>query len=296
EIENIITTNDELYRAFSSSSTRIDAHTKEVLNYREALWAGFNKLKFSGLLTTNAFIEIVQKLKQNSSGIRTMSGTVIKNAVTDEIIYTPPVGESIIRSLLGKLEKFINNDDDGFDPLIKLALIHYQFEAIHPFYDGNGRTGRIISILYLVQQKLIELPILYLSEYIIENKDQYYRLLQQISRDGKWENWIMYILDALELTSSSTRSKIFDINQLLHETLDFAKNKLPSRVYSKELIETLFEQPYCKVRILVDRGIAKRQTAAEYLKECEKSGILSSEKLGKEILYLNTNLLRILSE
>ena len=155
EIENIITTNDDLYKAFTSSATNINASTKEVLNYREALWTGFNKLKSPRLLTTNTFIEVVQILKQNTASIRTMPGTVIKNASTDEIIYTPPEGEALIRSMLGDLENFININDNGLDPLIKLALIHYQFESIHPFYDGNGRTGRILSILYLVRRKVI---------------------------------------------------------------------------------------------------------------------------------------------
>lgn len=296
EIENIITTNDDLYKAFTSSATNINASTKEVLNYREALWTGFNKLKSTRLLTTNTFIEVVQILKQNTASIRTMPGTVIKKASTDEIIYTPPEGEALIRSMLGDLESFININDNGLDPLIKLALIHYQFESIHPFYDGNGRTGRILSILYLVQQSLLDLPILYLSDYIIETKSDYYRLLQVITREKVWENWILYMLDAMEVTSSRTRLKIYDINRLLNETIKYAKKKLPSRVYTKELIETLFEQPYCKISILVNKGIAKRQTAAEYLKECEKIGILSWKKAGKESLYLNKRLLNLLSE
>ena len=180
------------------------------------------------------------------------------------------------------------------DPLIKLAVIHYQFEAIHPFTDGNGRTGRIINILYLVHQKLLELPVIYLSRHIIENKDDYYKLLRAVTERSEWTPWISYILNGVLSTAESTVNKIIDIKNLLDKTLADMKQKLSNRVYSKELIELLFIQPYCKVEFVVDAGIAKRQTAAEYLKEIEKTGLLKSKKVGKEVLYLNLPLYELL--
>ena len=211
-----------------------------------------------------------------------------------KIIYWPPEGEETIRALLENLEEYIQNGHD-VDPLIKMAIIHYQFEAIHPFDDGNGRTGRIINILYLIQEKLLHQPVLYLSDSIIRNKSEYYRLLRGVTEKNEWEPWILFMLKAVEETSRETMRRIDDIRLLMDETISFAKDKLPGRVYSKELIELLFEQPYCKTGILVDRGIAKRQTAAEYLKELEKAGILRRKQSGRENLYLNVRLFDLLS-
>ena len=209
--------------------------------------------------------------------------------------YTPPEGEKTIRDKLRNLEEFIHNDKDDIDPLIKLALIHYQFESIHPFTDGNGRTGRIINMLYLVLKGLLDLPVLYLSKYIIENKDQYYQLLRNVTAKNQWEAWIEYILDGIETTAIYTKEKIIHIRKLLDDTIEQAKAKLPKRVYSKELIELLFAQPYCKVKQLVDANIAKRQTASEYLKELEKIGVLKSKKVGTANLYLNIKLYELLT-
>jgi Fic family protein len=295
EIENIVTTNDALFKAFTASSSHVDPATKEVLRYREALWEGFNALKKRPFLTSNLFVRIVQIIRQNEEGIRSAPGTVIGNPRTGEIIFTPPEGESVIREKLKNLEEFIHAEDN-LEPLIKLALIHYQFEAIHPFYDGNGRTGRIINILYLVMKDLLELPVLYLSKYMIEHKPEYYRLLRGVTEKAAWEPWILYILDTIEMTASFTRQRILDIRALLEETLIYAKKTLPPRVYSKELIEILFHQPYTKGQFLVDAGIAERQTAAEYLKELEKAGILQGKKVGRENLYLNVKLYELLSK
>jgi Fic family protein len=295
EIENIITTHDALFRAFSAKTTQIDPATKEVLRYREALWEGFSSLKDRPLLTTNLFIQIVQTIRANKAGIRNTPGTKVANAATGEVVFTPPEGEDIIRNKLKNLEDYIHAEDT-VDPLIKLALIHYQFEAIHPFTDGNGRTGRILNILYLTRQHLLELPVLYLSKYIIEQKSDYYRLLRGATEHQEWEPWILYLLDAVEQTALFTRDKILAIRELMIKTLEFTKENLPSRVYSKELIELLFHQPYTKAQFLVDAGIVERKTAANYLKELQKIGVLQIYKVGKENLYLNRELFEVLSK
>lgn len=295
EIENIITTNDALFRAFSAKTSRVDPATKEVLRYREAFWKGFHDIRERPLMTTNLFIEIVQTIRGNRAGIRNKPGTKIANAVTGEVLFTPPEGEAIIRNKLKNLEDYIHEEGE-VDPLTKLAIIHYQFESIHPFTDGNGRTGRIVNILYLVLLELLDLPVLYLSKYIIEKKNDYYRLIRRVTEYGEWEPWLLYMLEAVEQTALHTRDKILTIRDLMTETLQFAKKDLPARVYSKELIELLFQQPYTKGRFLVDAGIAKRQAAADYLKNLEKIGILKMYKIGKENLYLNTKLYELLSK
>ena len=295
EIENIITTNDALYRAFTASSSNVDPATKEVLRYRAALWEGFHEMKKHGLLTTNLFIKLVQTIKENQADIRANPGTVIQNTRTGAILYTPPQGESVIRGKLRNLEEYIHADDET-DPLIKLAVIHYQFEAIHPFSDGNGRVGRIINSLFLVARQLLDVPILYLSKYIIDSKNEYYKLLRAITAKGEWENWVLYMLDAIQTTSVETREKVVAIRKLMDQILETGKAKLPARVYSKELIEALFRQPYTKVQHLVDAGIAERKTAAVYLRELEKAGILRSHKSGREVLFLNVKLFQLLSK
>lgn len=295
EIENILTTNDDLFRAFTAENTSVDPATKEVLRYREALWEGFTALQERPLLTTNLFVRIVQTIKQNTAGIRSTPGTTLANQATGVVIYTPPEGEERLRCLLKNLEDFIHADDD-IDPLIKLAIIHYQFEAIHPFNDGNGRTGRIINTLFLVMTGLLELPILNLSRYIIEHKNEYYRLLRQVTATQDWEPWICYMLGAVEETALFTRQRILAIRALMHDTMQTAKERLSSRIYSKELIELLFRQPYVKVQFLVDAGLAERKTASSYLRELEKIGILKSSKMGTSVLYLNTGLFELLSK
>lgn len=295
EIENIITTTDALFRALTAKTARIDAATKEVLRYREALSEGYRTIKKRPLLTTNLFIKIYQTIKENRAGIRNVPGTTIANASTGEVIYTPHVGESIIRDKLKNLEDYMHADNSA-DPLIKLAVMHYQFEAIHPFTDGNGRTGRILNILFLILKDLLDFPVLYLSKYIIENKNDYYRLLRNVTVRSEWEPWILFMLEAVEQTATHTRKKIVAIRELLKQTLKVAKERLPARVYSKELIELLFHQPYTKGQLLVDVGIAERKTAAEYLKELERIGVLKSKKLGKENIYLNVKLFDLLSK
>ena len=294
EIENVITTNDALFKAFTAKTSRVDPATKEVLRYREALWEGYNALKKRPILSTNLFTGIVRTIKENQAGIRNTPGTTIANGTTGKVIYTPPEGETIIRDKLKNLEDFIHAEDE-MDPLIKLALIHYQFEAIHPFSDGNGRTGRIINILFLILHGLLELPVLYLSKAIIERKNDYYRLLRQVTENGQWEPWILYMLASIEETATFTRERIIAIRDLMLETMARARRELPRRVYSKELIELLFQQPYCKISFLVDAGIASRNIASSYLGELVKINILIKETIGRETLYLNHKLYELLS-
>ena len=294
-IENIITTNDALFQAFTAKTGQFDSETKEVLRYREAVWAGYNALNERSVLSTNLFVKLVQIIKGHQAGVRNTPGTAIANATTGEIIYTPPEGESVIRDKLKNLEDFIHAED-SLDPLIKLAVAHYQFEAIHPFSDGNGRTGRIINVLFLVQSGLLELPVLYLSKAIIEHKSEYYRLLRAVTEKSQWEPWILFMLSAIEETAIFTRDRIVAIRDLMFETMEKAKKNLSSRVYSKELIEIIFRQPYTKAQFLVDAGLVKRQAAAENLKALVHIGIMEQSRVGKETIYLNTGLYDLLSK
>jgi Fic family protein len=293
EIENILTTNDELYRAFADETSAIEPQTKEVLFYKNALWHGYNALRQKKRrLTTPLFIELVQILRNSSEGIRKLPGTKLINP-SGEVKYTPPEGEEIIRKKLSHLEHFIHCED-SLDPLIKMALVHYQFEAIHPFSDGNGRTGRILNILFLVEKNLLELPILYLSKYILSNKSAYYNGLRQVTEADAWESWILYMLNGLEETAIATRKKILNIHRLIKTTAETVRTKLP-RIYSRELIEILFRSPYCKIRFLEETGIAKRQTASIYLKELERIGILKGLKIGRDMYYVNEAFMKELS-
>jgi Fic family protein len=212
---------------------------KEVVNYRTALWHGYDLVKEKQILTTNMIIEMQQLIVKNRAEIRKLPGTVLKNEATGEIIYTPPSGEKEIMTLMNNLEKYINDDYDNVDPLIKLAVIHYQFETIHPFYDGNGRTGRIINVLYLVLEGLLDSPILYLSKYIIRNKSAYYRLLQEVRTKGNWEEWILFILDGIEQTAEETLLLVKEIKDVLEKTAEDIKTMLP-KIYSRELVNLLF--------------------------------------------------------
>lgn len=293
EIENIITTHDKMFKAMVSDQKKIDASTKEVLRYKESLWNGYRQLKKNNLITSNMLIKIVQTITENMAGIRNIPGTAIKNFATDTIVYTPPEGEKVIKDKLFNLEKFIN-DDTGYDPLIKLALIHYQFEAIHPFFDGNGRTGRILNILYLVKEGLLDLPVLYLSKHIIDNKSDYYEKIRKVTTHNNWHDWILFMLKAVEETAIFTMNKITAIQQLLDDTREKCKSELPKKVYSKELVELIFKSPYTTIRKLVREKIAERKTASIYLKELEKIGVLKSFKIDNEYFYINTKLYDLL--
>ena len=294
EIENIVTTNDELYCAFADGATEVDAGTKEVLFYKDALWHGYRALKTkSQLLTTPLFEEISQILKNTTQTIRKNSGTKLANPF-GEIVYTPPEGEGIIRNKLGALERFIY-EENTIDPLIRMAMIHYQFEAIHPFDDGNGRTGRILNILFLIEKGLLELPILYLSRYIIANKTLYYNGLRSVTENSDWENWILYVLQGLEETATTARKKIVAIHQMSQETAEKIRMALP-KIYSKDLVEVLFRSPYCKIRFLEEAGLGKRETSSKYLQQLENIGLLRSFKLGRDVYYINDPFLKLLTE
>jgi Fic family protein len=293
EIENIITTQDELYKALIADNAKIDSASKEVIRYREALWHGFEQLKKKDLITARMLKKTVQTITDNMAGIRNMPGIVIKNVTDNKILYTPPEGEEIIKDKLFNLEKFINTPDK-LDPLIKMAIIHYQFEAIHPFFDGNGRTGRILNILYLVKEKLLDLPILYLSKYIIDHKSQYYQKLNDVTFKDAWEEWIVYMLTAVEKTAIDTKQKALGIQKLLDDTLVFCRDKLPKNVYSKELVELIFRQPYTKIQNLINEGIAERLTASKYLNELINIGVLDVKKIWKDNIYINTKLYEFL--
>lgn len=290
EIENIVTTNDELYRAAADIDGLFDSHTKEVLRYRQAIWHGYEQIK-KRPLSINLFVEIVQIIKQIDLDVRKTTGTKLAGP-SGEIVYTPPEGEQIIRQKLANLESFIYGEDD-LDPLVKLAVMHYQFEAIHPFADGNGRTGRILNILFLVEKGLLDMPVLFLSRYIIENKSDYYDGLRRVTEDGSWEAWIIYILKGIEITAQQTSEQIDAILKLM-ETIKDAMREKAEKIYSKELLEIIFMHPYCKIKFLEQGGIAKRQTASNYLQTLSEIGILRTEKIGRENYYVNDALLKIL--
>lgn len=294
EIENIITTQDELYKALTVNKTTVSAETKEVVNYRKAIFHGFDLVKKQGFIKVNDIVSIQQQLVDSKSGIRSVPGTVLKNDTTGEVVYTPPQDKTEIIELLTNFINYYNLQDD-LSPLINLAILHFQFESIHPFYDGNGRTGRILNILYLMLNELIDVPILYLSSYIIDNKTEYYRLLNQTNKFGKWEEWIMFMLKAVESTSNSTIKKITDIKNHLDLTIVTVQEKAP-KVYRKELVELLFEQPYSKIEFVINKLGVERKAASRYLKELESIGVLESQKVGREILYVNRQLIEILKQ
>jgi len=293
EIENIVTTHDELYRSIVST-TNISNAAKEVKRYREALYLGFKQVTEKKLLLKKYIVSIQQRLEDNDAGIRTQSGTALKNASTGEVIYIPPQEHQAIQKLMDNLEIYINDETlDNNDPLVKMAIIHYQFESIHPFYDGNGRTGRILNILYLILNDLLDLPILYLSSYIIKTKDDYYRLLTTVRTENSWEEWILYMLEGIRQTALESVARIKAITQLIQETKVELRDKLP-KLYSKDLLEILFKHPYTKIGFLVDELGVTRKTASLHLKAIEEIGLLESTKMGRDVYFINKKLFKLL--
>lgn len=291
EIENIVTTNDELYKTLVSESHTEDNGTKEVLMYKEAIWLGLENLKKKPFITTNLCIKIVQCIKQNTAAIRNTPGTKLKNG-RGTVIYTPPEGEDIIIEKLTNWEKFINTNQK-LDPLIKMAIMHYQFEAIHPFIDGNGRTGRIMLLLYLKISNLLNIPALYFSEYIIKHKSSYYKNLQQVTEHQNWEPYLLYMLDMVEVTALQSIKQMERISKLMETTALAMQTQLP-KVYSRELIEILFRLPYTKRQVLIDAKLGTAKTVGNYLSLLEEYQFLTSVKVGKEKLYINSKLLALL--
>lgn len=293
EIENIVTTTDRLFRfAQDDREGLADPATKEALRYRTALYRGFHSLKKRPLTTATA-VEVCRTIKGVNLDVRRVPGTALANDATKKVIYTPPQGEALLRRLLANWEKFLH-ETGAVDPLIRMAAAHYQFEAIHPFTDGNGRTGRILNLLFLVEQGLLDSPVLYLSRAIIQRKPDYYRLLQAVTAEGRWEDWILYMLSAVAETARWTTAKIRAIRELMQTTAEYVREKAPA-AYSRELVELIFVQPYSRIANVVDADIAKRQTASVYLKELCDVGVLKEIKVGREKLFINPRLMTLLT-
>lgn len=293
EIENIITTHDEMYKAELYDDLTVSSAAKEVQRYALALQTGFNKVKERGLLTSNQILEIQQILESNDAGFRKLPGTGLKNLTTGETVYTPPQDHDTIIRLMNNLEKYINDDTNSeIDPLIKMAIIHYQFESIHPFYDGNGRTGRIINILYLVQKDLLDIPVLYLSRYIIKTKSEYYRLLQAVRDTSAWEEWILYMLKGVEVTSRQTILIIRRIKEIMQRYKHDIRKDF--RFYSQDLLNNLFRYPYTKIEYLERDLQISRLTATKYLDQLAEAGYLEKHKVWRSNYYVNTPLFDLL--
>jgi Fic family protein len=293
-IENIITTYDEIFKEIVSK-TPLGGKPKEVINYKSAIDHGFLLMRQKGFISTNVLEEIQNVIEPNKGGIRKLPGTVIINDKTNEVVHTPPQNETEIRELMHNLELFINQNDE-YDPLIQMALIHFQFESIHPFYDGNGRTGRILNVLYLVLKEKISEPVLYLSKYIMENKEQYYVLLKKCNEDiANIKDFVLYILKGISETSKNTTNLILRINQSIELTKEMMKKRLPD-VYRYEIVEHLFSYMYTKNEFFRENLNISRATATKYLKLLEKEGFIVSEQLGKEVIYKNVQLLNLIKE
>ena len=289
EIENIVTTSDRLFQ-YRHDAEAADPATKEALRYFQSLFDGYRSLTRRPLSTRTAE-QVCTIIKGIEMTIRRVPGTALARN-TGEIVYTPPEGEDRLRNLLANWEKFLHETKD-LDPLIRMAVGHYQFEAIHPFTDGNGRTGRVLNSLFLIQENLLTLPILYLSRYIIQHKADYYRLLLNVTREEAWEEWVLYILKGVEETALWTTAKIGTIRSLSDHTVEYVRKKLP-KVYSLELINVIFERPYCRIQNLVEAKIAERQAASRYLKQLAEIGVLEEQTLGREKLFLHPKFLKLL--
>lgn len=293
EIENIVTTADKLFQHAGKAGDESDGPTKEAFRYRTALYQGFRHLNQRPLSTATC-VEVCRTIKGVDLDIRKTPGTALENRVTGEIVYTPPEGEALLRDKLANWERFIHDAAD-IDPLIRMAVMHYQFEAIHPFMDGNGRTGRVLNILYLVEKGVLDIPVLYLSRFIIMNKADYYRLLLEVTVRGAWEEWILYMLRALKETAEWTTAKIRAIKKLHEDTVQLVRNA-DANLYKRELVDLIFVQPYSRIANVVEAGLAERKTASVYLKKLVEIGVLQERKFGREKLFVNPKFLRLLTQ
>ena len=297
EIENIVTTTDQMFLFDGVNASDADPATKEALRYRTALWEGFRALE-ARPLSTNTAIQTCRAIKGVDMDIRRTPGTTLTNDRARAVIYTPPEGETLLREKLANWERWMHGSlpgSDDIDPLIRMAIGHYQFEAIHPFSDGNGRTGRVIDLLYLVEQGLLDIPVLYLSRHILRRRPDYYRGLQSVTVDGAWEPWLLYMLQGVTETARWTMEKIQAIRTLLEETTERLRRDA-AQIYSRELAELVFERPYCRIAHIVDAGLAKRQTASLYLKQLTDIGVLEEHKVGREKIFLNPTFMNLLKQ
>ena len=292
EIENIVTTTDKLFEFADIADDKADAATKEALRYRTALYEGTKMVK-RRMFTTDMAIQICSTVKGIELDLRAEPGTTLKNRLSGEVIYTPPQGQKLLQQKLDNWADFMHQHTE-IDPLVRMAIQHYQFEAIHPFADGNGRTGRILNIVFLVELGLLDSPILYLSHYIIRNKGEYYRLLQNVTSEQTWAPWILFVLDGVEETCTWTTDKIKAIRELMEHTAHYVQTSLP-KIYSWELVMLLFKQPYCRIGNLVEAEIAKRQTASVYLKQLCQIGVLKEIKSGRETLFVHPKYIELLT-
>jgi len=294
-IENIITTHDDLYKSELNLDSFKSLNAKEVQNYTAATKTGFDLISKTGLITNRIVLKIQEVLEGNKAGFRKLPGTTLKTTSTGEIIYTPPQDPEEIKDLMTNLEKFINDKESSdFDPLVKMAIIHFQFESIHPFYDANGRTGRIINILYLIQEKLQDLPILYLSNYIIKNKSDYYRLLQEVRTKNNWEEWLLFMIRAVDQTSRETIDLIIKIRELMMIYKRTLRDNY--KFYSQDLLNNLFKHPYTKIEFIQRDLNVSRITAANYLNQLADDKLLTKKKLGTANYYINDPLYKLLSQ
>lgn len=291
EIENVVTTTDRIFQ-YAQQDSAADPATKEALRYRTALRQGFDDLKKRPLATATA-VRICRTLKAIDLDVRRTPGTALVNDATGAVIYTPPEGEKRLRDLLSNWEKFLHGAD-SIDPVIRMAVQHYQFEAIHPFIDGNGRTGRVLNLLFLVDRGLLDLPVLYLSRAILQRRSEYYRLLLRVTTEGEWEPWTLFMLGAVTETARWTTEKIAVVRELIDTTAAFVSKEAPT-IYTRELVELLFEQPYCRIGNVVDAGLAKRQTASVYLQRLAEIRVLVETKQGRDKIFLNPRLLAVLA-
>lgn len=293
-IENIITTEDEIFRTDAIAMQFASPAAKEVHSYAAALREGFEQVKQTGLITNNDILRIQSVLEENKAGFRKLPGTALKNERTGEVVYTPPQHPEEILSLMRNLESFLNEPGEvDWDPLVRMAVLHHQFESIHPFYDGNGRTGRILNILYLVKEGFLKIPVLYLSRYINRNKNDYYRLLQKVRTDNAWQEWVLYMLDAVEQTALQTIVQIQGIRHLMHHHKVKMRTEAP-KIYSQDLLNNIFRHPYTKIDFVMQDLSVSRPTATRYLDELIRIGLLSRSKVWKENFYINEDLFRLL--
>ena len=295
-IENIFTTHDQLFKAGVIQGQKINQAAKEVENYRASLWESYRQTITTDLIRYEDVLRIQAVIEPNKPGIRKLPGTVTGNSKTGQVIYTPPQHPDEIVNLLTNLVDYINDDQlSDLDPLIKMAIIHHQFESIHPFYHGNGRAGRILNILYLVRSGLLDLPILYLSRYIVRSKDDYYRLLQSVRDQNDWQSWVTYIIEGIEITARETIEFVNQIRVLIMETKRRMRSELP-KIYSQELLNNLFFHPYTKVQFLIDQLGVSRITASKYLNELAEHGFISKHKIGRTNFYINEPLVELIRQ